>query len=138
MRISHFCVRLPSSNLISTRLMCSSKSKCVTNMDALRFSEYVEECCEQLHMDGISSDRHLVHLVRLQQIVEKFELVRHSLLRSSQSRLCTPGSLGGPSSSGTTFVANWESQLAGFWDSVPFIAKTGEIIWLFEESTDYD
>lgn len=102
----------------------SVKSKSVVNMDALQFSEYVDSCCEQLEGSGMSSDGDLVHMVRLQQIVEKFEFARNALSRISRAGVWSSGL--NTHTDATSHVRTWSCALTTFWQHVPIQAKTGK------------
>lgn len=101
------------------------------NMDALHFSDYVEKCCDQLMASPLGSDQDLVRLMRLQQLVERFEMDRGSFTQMRQAKGVTFEFNFNTFKSASridisSFVDYWSAELARYWDSVPQDAKTGK------------
>lgn len=107
-------------------LTCFSVSKSSLNMDAVRFSEYAERCCEVLEQSPLPFDRAVVYLVRLQHIVELFGVARSSLTQSrAKGRAfehASPNII--DQADGPRYVKCWDQQLAEWWNAIPSSAQT--------------
>ncbi|ORY10727.1 hypothetical protein BCR34DRAFT_566300 [Clohesyomyces aquaticus] len=110
--------------------MSSVMGKSVLNMDALRFSEYSHRCCAVIEASGLPSDQVLVHMMRLQYVVEKFEDARSRFIqrRLAASLVLEPQnrSYNGESIrvEETFDFDRWDRQLTQGWDRIPPNDKT--------------
>ncbi|KAF2248132.1 hypothetical protein BU26DRAFT_327743 [Trematosphaeria pertusa] len=106
--------------------LSTAVSKSSLNMDAVRFSEYAERCCEVLEQSPLPFDRAVVYLVRLQHIVELFGVARSSLTQSrAKGRAfehASPNII--DQADGPRYVKCWDQQLAEWWNAIPSSAQT--------------
>ena len=100
-------------------------------MDSIRFSEYAEQCCEYLGNSPTPSDQDVLRMLRLQQIVERYENARilfsqtyrekNSAFDVQHDALTQSGPV-----DVMAFVDHWENELMRYWDGVPDSEKSGE------------
>ncbi|KAF2864784.1 hypothetical protein BDV95DRAFT_588471 [Massariosphaeria phaeospora] len=102
-------------------LGCFFISSLAMNMDAMRFSEYMEDCTEDLEKSQLPSDQELARMVRLRQLFEEFEAARRSLAQERRRRAAfvLP-----EVTSPVHFVGFWEERIDEYWRHVPEASKT--------------
>lgn len=98
-------------------------------MDGIRFSEHAEQCCEYLESSQVSSDQDAVRMLRLQQIVERFETVRSSFSQAHEAKDTVRNIAFSEASqvNAMPFVDHWEAELTRYWARIPDSEKTGEL-----------
>jgi len=105
------------------------------NMDAIHFSEHAERCCEHLETSQLPSDQALVRMLRLQQIVEKFETARSSFTQGYRAKgvvydfafdfKCNSFSRSSKVDI-LEFINYWGGELAKYWEHILDSEKTGK------------
>lgn len=100
-------------------------------MDAIHFSEYAEKCCESLEKSGLHSDRILVSLCRLQNIVERFGMARSSYTQKQRARglvfeFVYDTFRQTNDVDVSDFVRQWDRQLTQLWETIPEPERTSE------------
>ncbi|KAF2106964.1 hypothetical protein BDV96DRAFT_693850 [Lophiotrema nucula] len=113
--------------------LTSVVSKCLVNMDAIQFSDYAKQCCDALETSPLDSDHNIVHMFRLQQVVERSETARSALTKrnppTAELGLDLTDLTVQPR--GNVFVSYWSDVMDRYWESVPSSAKTDLLLVQF-------